>query len=229
VAVLSVSAGHEHADRTVYVDRGAVMTVTVTQNALMTVPLTQHAQMTVPVTQHAQMTVPVTQHCYCISNCSSWFISYWKLDNLCKENWQYETNSCGLFVFLCRDMLEEMRKNHNYWLGIGTTNILKRSFELIVASVTCTRTCVVLLRATFWRPLTTVEQTNKQTDTLPSRVVHFTDCDIITIYAPFIQFIYIKTQCRAVFTVSTVDTESTGNVTPRELRLREDYRLCENE
>jgi len=31
VTVLSVSAGHEHADCTVYGDRGAVMSVTVTQ------------------------------------------------------------------------------------------------------------------------------------------------------------------------------------------------------
>jgi len=51
VIVLSVSDSHEHTDCTVYGDRGAVMTVT------------------------------VTQHCYCKSKCSTWFISYWKLDN----------------------------------------------------------------------------------------------------------------------------------------------------
>ena len=31
-------------------------------------------------------------------------------------------------------------------------------------------------------------QTNKQTDMLPDRVVHFTDGDAIKIYDPFIQF-----------------------------------------
>jgi len=46
VTVMAVSAGHEHADCTVYGDKGAVMTVTVTQN------------------------------CYCKSNCSTWFIEY---------------------------------------------------------------------------------------------------------------------------------------------------------
>jgi hypothetical protein len=81
VTVLSVSAGHEHAGCTLYVDRGgvmavtvtqqAVMTVTVTQHAVITVTVTQHAIMTVPVTQHALMTVPVTWHSYCKSNCST--------------------------------------------------------------------------------------------------------------------------------------------------------------
>jgi len=133
VTVLLVSAGDEQADCTVYGDRGVVMTVT------------------------------VTQHCYCLSNCSSWFIPYWKLDNYWVGNWQYGTNFCCLFVSLGRNMLEEMRKKRDYWLGIGTTNILKPSVELIVASVTCTGTCLALIRATFCRLLTTVEQTNTQT------------------------------------------------------------------
>ena len=35
----------------------------------------------------------------------------------------------------------------------------------------------------------TVEQTKEQTDMLPGHVVHFTDCEVIKIYDPIIQFI----------------------------------------
>jgi len=134
------------------------------------------------------MTVTVTQHCYCISNCSSWFISYCKLDNYWAGNWQYGTNFYGLFVSLGRNMLEERRKTHDYWLGIGTTNILKRSVELIVASVMGSRTCLVLLRTTLCMLLTTVEQINKQTDMLIS---------LIVMSLKFIILLYSSEKCKA--------------------------------
>jgi len=64
---------------------------------------------------------------------------------------------------------------------------------------------------------------------LHRRVVHFTHCDVIKcIILSYSSYKY-KAQCRAVFTVFTVDTGSTSNVTPRELQLHENYRLCENE
>jgi len=105
-----------------------------------------------------------------------------------------------------------------------------QSVLLCVPSVMCTwhlpgsTSCHSLLAAD-----RTVEQTNKQTDMLPDRLVS-------SLIGTSLKFTILshssdkfKTQSRTGFTVSSVDTGSYGNATPRELRLRANYMQSENE
>jgi len=91
-------------------------------------------------------------------------------------------------------------------------------------------TCLVLRRATVCQQLT--ELFTKQTNTQSFNPAVYSS-SLIGTSLQFTTLSHIsqkfKAQSRTVFTVSSVDTGSSGDGTQRELRLRENYMRSENE